>query len=520
MPILGELPKDHMLSRNYGVTFYPCITRINESPVDANVVWVGTQDGNLQVTRDGGKTWTNVADRVPGVPKGTYVSGIEPSRRGAGAAYVVFDNHRNDDFKVYAFFTNDFGQSWQPVSGDLPRNREAAHVIREDPSNQDLLFIGTEFGAYFSLDRGKQWKLLESNFPKVRVDDIQIQPREHDLILATHGRGLWILDDITPLEQMAQAASRPELTFFDIRPAISWRQIETSSGVEGQKPFVAANPPYGAVIDYNLPQAVKDKVVITVLDGQGKLVRQLDGTGFQGINRVVWDLHYPSPGTSKPEERWAIAGGFFYGGMDRWGADGPVVEPGEYTIKIRQGTQEASKTVRVSDDPAVTIAPQDRAARHAAIMRAYELYMSAVDGAKKLRDAKNSITSALNAWKAPGATPIPEAVRKQAEALAKEADDLSPVFIGPADPMNPPLTHLPPPVPERISHVLFILEAYTAAPRPRDSEQISEISTLEQDALARLKQLDVDLAKLNKALADAGVPYISLPVHANPGANQ
>ena len=512
MPILGKLPKDHLLSRNYGVSWYPTITRISESPVDANVVWVGTQDGNLQVTRDGGKNWTNVADRVAGVPKGTYVNGVEASHMGAGAAYVVFDGHRGDDFKVYAFFTNDFGQTWQPVSGNLPAATGSARVIREDPRNQNLLFIGTEFGAYLSFDHGQQWERLGSNFPRVRVDDIKIHPREHDLILATHGRALWILDDITPLEQMSRAA-RQEMTLFDLRPATSFRQIETSSGQEGQRPFAADNPPYGSIISYTLPKATPEKVTIAISDAQGKLVRQLDGTGFEGLNRVSWDLHYPAFGPSTAEGKWAIAGGFF-----NRAADGPIVEPGVYTVKVSQGANQATKTVTVSDDPDVSMSASDRAARHTAVMRAYELYKSGIEGANRLRAMRTIMESTLKGWKAEGAPPIPEPIRKNAEALSQKIDEVSPLFIGNPDPMNTPLTYRVPPLPERTAHVLFILENYSAAPRPRDAEQLTAIASAQQDALQKLKQLDVDLANLNKALAGAGVPYIV--VHVNPsGAN-
>jgi hypothetical protein len=247
------------------------------------------------------------------VPKGTYVNGIEPSRLGPGAAYAVFDGHRGDDFAVHIFFTDDFGQSWRPVSGNLSAG--SARVIREDPKNPDVLFAGTEFGGFMSFDRGKNWEPFGSNFPKVRVDDIKIHPREHDLIIATHGRGIWILDDITPLEQMTQS-QRVETTLFDIRPAIGWREFETSSGAEGQRPFAAPNPLYGAMIDYNLPAATKEKVSIAILDAKGKLVRELEGTAFEGLNRVAWDLHYASVEPPTAEQRWAIAGGFFYKAID------------------------------------------------------------------------------------------------------------------------------------------------------------------------------------------------------------
>src|SRR5205823_1366476 len=152
-------------------------------PVDPKVVWVGTQDGNLQVTRDGGKTWSNAADHVPDAPKGLYFSGIETSGTGPGAAYITLDGHRSDDFKPYVFFTNDYGQTWQSITGDLPKTTGSTRVIREDPRNRNLLFIGTEFGAYVSSDRGKHWSLLAGDLPTVRVDDIKIHPREHDLIL-------------------------------------------------------------------------------------------------------------------------------------------------------------------------------------------------------------------------------------------------------------------------------------------------------------------------------------------------
>jgi photosystem II stability/assembly factor-like uncharacterized protein len=504
MPILGKLiGKDKILSRNYGVTWYPCITRISESPVDPNVIWVGTQDGNLQVTRDGGKTWANVADRVPGVPKGTYVGGVEASRIGTGSAYVVFDGHRGDDFKIHAFYTSDFGKTWQSVAGNLPGSAGTARVIREDPRNQNLLFLGTEFGAYFSFDRGQQWEIFGSNFPRVRVDDIKVHPREHDLIIATHGRSLWILDDITALEQMSRAA-RQEMTLFEIRPAMSWRSIETSSGQEGQRPFAAENPPTGAVINYTLPKPTKDKVTITILDSDGKLVRELEGTGFEGLNRVTWDLRYPPVGPSTSEQKWAIAGGFFYRG-----ADAPMVEPGVYTVKVSRGTSFATKTVTVSEDPDIHMTDPDRAARHAAIARAYELYKSGVDGATRLRGMRNTVAATMKAWKADQS--IPEQARKELESFSKKADDLAPLLSGNPNPEASAGAYTPPTLPEQIAHVLFSLENYSAAPRPHDLDQMNALGGLEKDALRRLNQLvENDLRTLNKSLADAGVPYISI----------
>ena len=165
-------------------------------------IWVGTNDGNVQVSRDGGDTWKNVVDKVPGVPKETHVSRVEPSHFDAGTAYVTFDGHRTDDHKPYVFMTTDFGETWTSIAGNLPDGN--VNVIREDPKNRNLLFLGTEYAFYVSLDGGKEWKRFMNGLPTVRIDDILVHPRDNDLIVGTHGRSIWIIDDITALQQMTR----------------------------------------------------------------------------------------------------------------------------------------------------------------------------------------------------------------------------------------------------------------------------------------------------------------------------
>ena len=255
LPILGKVPDKNTLSRDDGVEEYPTITTISESPLTANVLWVGTDDGNLQVTRDGGKTWKNVVSKVPGVPKGTYVSRVAASKTAEGAAFATFDGHRGDDYGVYIFATTDYGETWKSIRSGIPDSAGTVHVIREHLRNSNLLFAGTEFGLWVSWDRGGNWTALKNNFPTVPVDDIEIQARDNDLVLGTHGRSIWIFDDLAPLEKMDTNVANSPLVFFPPRTATTWflRQRRWSAG---QQMFTAKNPPYGALLSYYLREAV------------------------------------------------------------------------------------------------------------------------------------------------------------------------------------------------------------------------------------------------------------------------
>jgi hypothetical protein len=288
---MGKAPDKYTLSRHDGVQAWPAITTISESPLNKDLLWAGTDDGNLQVTRDGGKNWKNVFDKVKGVPKGTYVTRVVASRHAEGTAYATFDGHRSNDFGVYVYMTTDYGENWKAIRNGLPDDNGTVHVIREHHRNPKLLFVGTEHGLYFSVDQGARWRRLKLNLPTVPVDDIAIHPRDNDLVLGTHGRSIWILDDITPLEQMSDAVAGEDMHFFDSRPAIDWR-IANRGGSTGHKIFLGPNPPNGALIQYYLktkPEE-KERVRITITDKDGKTVRDLPGAKEAGINRVVWDL--------------------------------------------------------------------------------------------------------------------------------------------------------------------------------------------------------------------------------------
>ena len=227
---------------NTGAEIHCTIMTIAESPVTPGLIWCGTDDGNVQITRDGGKTWTNVVDNIPGLPANTWCSRIEASRFDAGTAYASFDGHRSDDYNPYVFMTQDFGSNWENITGNLPFGW--IHVVREDTRNPDLLYVGTEFSVFGSLDRGKHWFALRNNLPTVAVRDIAIHPREHDLIIGTHGRGIWVLDDITVLQQFRPEVERAEMFLFDITP---FTKLYLGSSRESftRRAFTAKNPAYG-----------------------------------------------------------------------------------------------------------------------------------------------------------------------------------------------------------------------------------------------------------------------------------
>jgi photosystem II stability/assembly factor-like uncharacterized protein len=508
LSILGKTPEKETLSRNDGVEWYPTITTISESPLTSAVLWVGTDDGNLQVTRDAGAHWRNVAGRVPGVPKGTYVSRVLASRAAEGTAFAAFDGHRGNDFHVYLFLTTDYGETWKAISDGLPDDGGTVHAIREHPQDLNLLFAGTEYGAYWSSDRGAHWRRLKMNLPTVPIFDIEIQPREDDLLLGTHGRSIWILDDLSSLEQLDDKVLASDLHVFPVRPSIAWR-LFSNKGNTGHKFFVVPDPPFGPPIDYYLkikPEE-KEKVKITISDAGGKVVRELDGEKNAGINRVHWDLRYTAPVEPTPEQREAQEQGFF------GGPRGPRVDPGEYTVKVVAGKNEETQKITVLEDPRIAIRPEDRAARREMLDKLYEMDKTADQGRKTIKGLKASLEAARAGWKKPDAPKIPEAITKSAEELAKKIEALEGSFIAPEEAQGfagAPLKYTPPPLTQRVGQLMAELDGYTAAPTAAQREELTALEPLLRQAIDKLHKLvDEDLANLNKALNEAGVPHIT-----------
>jgi len=344
LPTMGVLPNPDTLSRNDSSDFYGSITAFAESPVKEGVLWVGTDDGNVQLSKDGGTGWTNLINNIKGTPKYPYVSRIIASYFEEARAYVTFDGHQDDDFKPYVYVTEDFGATWKSIANNLPYGG-TVRGIREHPKNQNLLFVGTERGAHFSIDRGQSWVKFEGNFPIVPVADIAIHPRENDLIFATHGRSIFVLDDIIPLEQLNKEILDSDVTLFRVRPAERF-QIYNHKGFSDHKRFRGPNPRFGAMITYylNAEPAKGENVLITILDHEGNRISKIEGTRQKGFNRVNWDLRYDREG---PEEEGAAA------------TARPFVVPGEYKVKLEARGKSFETPVVVEMDPRIKVSTAD-----------------------------------------------------------------------------------------------------------------------------------------------------------------
>ncbi|HJQ09451.1 MAG TPA: hypothetical protein VJ840_00295 [Gemmatimonadaceae bacterium] len=275
---------------NSGAETHGTITTVAESPIRPGILWVGTDDGNVWLSTNDGGSWTDITTRFPGVPKKTWVSRVEPSHFDTATVYVTFDNHRDNDFKPYVYVSTDFGKTFRSINNNLPSGGvDFVHVIREDPANRDLLFVGTDIAAYVSTNRGANWQRFMTGLPTVPIHDLKIHPRDRELIAATHGRSIWIVD-IAPLEEMNTGVMSRQAHFFTPKTAFEY-SLGNIQNFPGQKYFVAQNPPYGAELVYRLTSGnPRDSAKVVVTDIRGDTVRTLNAPGGPGIHRAYWDL--------------------------------------------------------------------------------------------------------------------------------------------------------------------------------------------------------------------------------------
>jgi photosystem II stability/assembly factor-like uncharacterized protein len=489
--LMGVVSDKDTLSRNDGIAYYGDIITISESPLKKGLLFAGTDDGNLQVSRDEGKTWKNVMGKVPGVPKYTYVSRIVASRFDEGTAYVTLDGHRNDDFKAYVFMTSDYGESWRSISSNLPIGG-TVNVIREHHKNPNLLFVGTERGAYVTIDRGRKWVKIKGNFPIVPVDDIAIHPRENDLIFGTHGRSIWVLDDITPLEQLTRDVLASPGHLFDIREATMFNPYNHKGNL-GHKFFVGSNPPYGAVINYYLKEEVKESVKITIENKEGKKIRELKGPKEAGINRITWDLKYEPPVSAEVRQMGR-----------RFRAQGPNVLPGEYKVTLKVSDQEMSKTVKVAGDPRIDISFEERKAQHDALFALYKLYPIIGSADRTSNNIKKKIADVEKTLKK--LPDVPEVITEIAKDISKKIEDIRSKLFG-----DPGLgwRGMRLSVRGRLFMLGRAIGGFTGAPSERQVQQIQKNKEQLMTLAERInKVIEEDIPKLNKLMNENNIPHI------------
>ncbi|MGE3277066.1 MAG: glycosyl hydrolase [Vicinamibacterales bacterium] len=438
LPIMGRVPDEHTLSKHDGVSAYGTATAFAESPVDPGLLMVGTDDGNVQITRDGGTSWREISARFEGLPARTPVADLLLSVHEAGRMFAAFDGHQQDDYRPHLFRSDDGGETWRPVGTALGT---VVRSIAESPRNPDLLFVGLENGVRMSMDGGASWEPVNDALPDVPVYDLQIHPRDRDLILGSHGRSIYILP-IDALERLTSDVRAEALHLFAPAGATEFRYLEHRDFL-AQAEYVGANPPYGAAIDYWLRSETPDARLV-IRDGDGEVVREIEAPGGAGLHRVVWDLRYAEPpqpprppatagvvaGDPRPAESTAAAvPGDFGGGGDPTGgeageprrpAEGPEVRPGAYRVTLRAGGAERHVTLRVDGDPRLSTDEAAQQARFELLHGYYELQRQVypvqqqVAGVlRQVRATNRALTDA----------DVPATLREAGEAAAKALGD-------------------------------------------------------------------------------------------------
>jgi photosystem II stability/assembly factor-like uncharacterized protein len=473
---MGVIGRDIKLARNDGISFWPAIVSLAESPAQRGVLWTGTDDGTVSVTRNGGTTWTNVTANIPGFPRGAYVGEVVPSKAAAGRAYVVVPNYRQNDYAPYVWVTEDFGASFTRIDAGL--RGETVRTLTEDPRNANVLYAGTETGLFVTLDRGRSWRRFKSNLPDVRIDEITIHPRDNAMLVATHGRALFVLDDLGPVQELAAAmASSRVATLFTPTNALQWKmKDDRNEEFWGHQWFAGENPPVEAVLHFHVARAPA-AMEIRVRGARNELVRTLpvpDDKRAAGLQAVCWDMRYapiapaaqpaggpggggggggfggqgaprpiadvrapiPDPGY-KPKNICGGGGGFGGGfGFGGGAANaGPYVSPGRYDLElVADGAVIDRKALTVIADPGLRFTAQERAAYDRLTRDLHEEHRRAATVVSRLTTLRSQLTTATQ--RADSAQ-LSADERTRLEALTTRLEAIRPTFgLGIAPPQG------------------------------------------------------------------------------------
>ena len=541
LPVMGKVWSMDAVAKNQSTAFFGNASALAESQKKEGLIYVGTDDGLIQITEDGGKNWRKV-EKIGDVPELAYVSRIVTSNHDANTVYVAFENHQNADFKPYLFKSVDAGRTWTSLKSNLPANWPV-WSIAEDHVNKNLLFVGTEFGLFFSVDGGAKWIQFRGGLPTIQMRDLNIQKRENDLVVGTFGRGIYILDNYTPLRSITPEMLKND-ALFPVKDALMYIQAQPLGGggksFQGEAFYTAENPAFGGTFTYYLKEELKTKktrrqeaeraaarsgaavaipsraelsaeeeeeapaIIFTISDSSGKVIRRLTGPTTAGMQRVTWDLRYPAANLPPPPNPEAD---------DTFGPppSGPLVMPGTYKVAVAKrvngvitpfGQQQEFQIVVEGQDK---MNPADRQALHDFQTKVARL-QRAVSGATQ---AANSLTPRFAAIRrslldTPNA---PEQLMQEAVALEKRKNDILKSLSGDAT-LRGRNMNLPASINERIGEIVGGQRMSTARPTQTQIDLYADAAAEFEGTLSKLRQLiEVDLAKLEKQMEAAGAPW-------------
>lgn len=481
-PSGGEITVD-----NTSAEYHTTIVTIAESPRDPNVIWVGTDDGYVQLTTDGGTSWTNVTENLPGVPSESWVTRIHASFAERGTAYATIDRHRSDDMRPYVFKTSNLGESWTDITDNLPEFG-FLKVVREDPRNPNVVYVGSEFGLYVSLVGGGEWMSLneKTGLPPAPVNDLLIHPRDNDLIVGTHGRSIWILDDLTPIQNLT-AALESGPTLFAPRDAIRYEYHFTKPFL-GQATFKPSNPTAGALLSYYLPDAVADSVQLTIEDQAGEVVKTIACSGEAGIHRLTWEFDFEA---SPP------GGGFIIHTPPY------KVLPGQYSVRLTAGDTEVVQPLRVLLDPALDVSEADLVAQVEAIGQLVEMRQLADEAIEEIGSVQEQVDGVPELLEDESGEAV-ENVLQLADAAHEKLEEIRLKLVSELGGYRSATM-----LRGRIDGLLSALAQATQRPTDQQAEWVERFETQLQVVLSELRTvLDTDIHSLNQAIEAFGLPAI------------
>ncbi|HVF92436.1 MAG TPA: glycosyl hydrolase, partial [Blastocatellia bacterium] len=543
LPVMGKIWGVDAVAKNASTSFYGNATALAESPKKEGLIYVGSDDGLIQITENGGENWRKT-EKFPGVPDMTYVTRILASNHDANTVYASFDNHKNADFAPYILKSTDAGKTWASIKSNLPANGPVL-AIAEDHVNPNLLFAGTEFGLFFSINGGQKWVQLKGGLPTIAVRDLAIQKRENDLVIGTFGRSIYILDNYTPLRLLKPEMLSQEAVIFPVKDAQTYIQAQPLGGrgksFQGEAFYTAENPPFGATFTYYLKDAIKTRkqsrqesekeaekkgiapalpsgddlrledeeeapvLVLTVTDSAGRVVRRLTAPPVAGVQRATWDLRYPASVLVPPR----AAGGDDDPFSD--GPSGPLVVPGNYSISLAKrvggvltplGQPQGFSVVALGTE---SLSAQDRAALLEFQQKVARLQRAVIGATETVNWTRTRLVAIKRAiLETPSAT---TQMSDEAAAIEKKLNDIRRALSG-DNTLRARNENTPPSISQRVFGIVGDQSMSTARPTETQAAQYNFAAQEFEGVLSRLRTLvESDLTRLEKALEAAGAPY-------------